>query len=386
MELKSLQAVIWAGVEFRLEDGFAPAAEPQPDGTTRWVYTGHLETAEGGKTFDSPVYGRGNIDDILITLIGEADGTQRLRVAVPASAIPIRVNTVTLNAEQEPIDNVSNNAYPLRVCYTVGLQADAQNPDGTLNTAAGGVSESYLAAHTVDGQVLFYSNLYTGQVQGQDTVGEATVQFPRPIPTPSTSSSRTPPLYLDPACTIRADDPTFDTARDYYFQDAYYAGFGEAVQARTYVIRRQGQNLADSVARDAGGWYIEKDAARLGNLTDLIRLKGDGNRTDTAAAANYPTFVGGGRAHRVVFGLPGQQRAACAGGAGQPDHRQGGHRRRRPDPAGHCGLPGYPARAGQGQPDGCSHPPLCRWQHRRPGRCGWMRPVKRSFRFRQAKR
>mgnify|MGYP001851719786 FL=1 len=292
MELKSLQAVIWAGVEFRLEDGFAPAAEPQPDGTTRWVYTGHLETAEGGKTFDSPVYGRGNIDDILITLIGEADGTQRLRVAVPASAIPIRVNTVTLNAEQEPIDNVSNNAYPLRVCYTVGLQADAQNPDGTLNTAAGGVSESYLAAHTVDGQVLFYSNLYTGQVQGQDTVGEATVQFSPADSNPFYFIQQDTPLYLDPACTIRAADPTFDTARAYYFQDAYYAGFGEAVQARTYVIRRQGQNLADSVARDAGGWYIEKDAARLGNLTDLIRLKGDGNRTDTAAAANYPTFVG----------------------------------------------------------------------------------------------
>lgn len=292
MELKSLQAVIWAGVEFRLEDGFAPAAEPQPDGTTRWVYTGHLETADGGKTFDSPVYGRGNIDDILITLIGEADGTQRLRVAVPASAIPIRVNTVTLNAEQEPIDNVSNNAYPLRVCYTVGLQADAQNPDGTLNTAAGGVSESYLAAHTVDGQVLFYSNLYTGQVQGQDTVGEATVQFSPADSNPFYFIQQDTPLYLDPACTIRADDPTFDTARDYYFQDAYYAGFGEAVEARTYVIRRQGQNLADSVARDAGGWYIEKDAARLGNLTDLIRLKGDGNRTDTAAAAIYPTFVG----------------------------------------------------------------------------------------------
>lgn len=292
MELKSLQAVIWAGVEFRLEDGFAPAAEPRPDGTTRWVYTGHLETADGGKTFDSPVYGRGNIDDILITLIGEADGTQRLRVAVPASAIPIRVNTVTLNAEQEPIDNVSNNAYPLRVCYTVGLQADAQNPDGTLNTAAGGVSESYLAAHTVDGQVLFYSNLYTGQVQGQDTVGEATVQFSPADSNPFYFIQQDTPLYLDPACTIRADDPTFDTARAYYFQDEYYAGLGENVQARTYVIRRQGQNLADSVARDAGGWYIEKDAARLGNLTDLIRLKGDGNRTDTAAAANYPTFVG----------------------------------------------------------------------------------------------
>ena len=292
MELKSLQAVIWAGVEFRLEDGFAPAAEPQPDGTTRWVYTGHLETADGGKTFDSPVYGRGNIDDILITLIGEADGTQRLRVAVPASAIPIRVNTVTLNAEQEPIDNVSNNAYPLRVCYTVNLRADAQNPDGTLNTAAGGVSESYLAAHTVDGQVLFYSNLYTGQVQGQDTVGEATVQFSPADSNPFYFIQQDTPLYLDPACTIRAADPTFDTARAYYFQDAYYAGFGEAVEARTYVIRRQGQNLADSVARDAGGWYIEQDAARLGNLTDLIRLKGDGNRTDTAAAVIYPTFVG----------------------------------------------------------------------------------------------
>lgn len=294
MELKTLQAVIWAGVEFRLEDGFAPAPEPQADGTTRWVYTGHFETADGGKTFDSPVYGRGNIDDILITLIGEADGTQRLRVAVPAAAIPIRVNTVTLDTDGNPVDNVSNNAYPLRVCYTVGLRDGVLNPDGTINTdtATGGVSENYLAAHTADTEVSFYTNLYTGRQEGQQTVGTATVQFSPADTNPFYFIQADTPLYLDPDCTIRADEPTFDSNRAYYFETAYYAGFGASVEARTYVIRRQGANLANSVARSAEGWYIEKDAARLGNLADLVRLKGAGNLTDTASASSYPTFVG----------------------------------------------------------------------------------------------
>ena len=297
MELKSLQAVIWAGVEFRLEDGFAPAAEPQPDGTTRWVYTGHLETADGGKTFDSPVYGRGNIDDILVTVNQDAGGMQTLRVAVPASAIPIRVNSITLDEDGTPIDNVSNNAYPLRLCYTVGLKDGVLNPDGTLNTntASGGVSGEYLAAHTDDAthQVYFYSNLYTGNALDGETVGNATVEFNPASTNPFYYIQEDTPLYTDPDCTVRADAASFDPNLYYYFQDTYYAGAGSSVTARTYVIRRLGANLQNSVARDGSGWYIRADAPRIGNLADLVRPKGEGNLTDTADTTCYPTYQSG---------------------------------------------------------------------------------------------
>ena len=297
MQVDTIKTILWAGISFELEDGFVPAAEPQPGGGVRYTYTGHFETADGGKTFDSPVYGRGNIDDILVTVNQDAGGMQTLRVAVPASAIPIRVNSITLDEDGTPIDNVSNNAYPLRLCYTVGLKDGVLNPDGTLNTntASGGVSGEYLAAHTdaATHQVYFYSNLYTGNALEGETVGNATVEFNPTSTNPFYYIQEDTPLYTDPDCTVRADAASFDPNIYYYFQDTYYAGAGSSVNARTYVIRRLGANLQNSVARDGSGWYIRADAPRIGNLADLVRPKGAGNLTDTADTTYYPTYQSG---------------------------------------------------------------------------------------------
>lgn len=297
MQVDTIKTILWAGISFELEDGFVPVAEPQPGGGVRYTYTGHFETADGGKTFDSPVYGRGNIDDILVTVNQDAGGMQTLRVAVPASAIPIRVNSITLDEDGTPIDNVSNNAYPLRLCYTVGLKDGVLNPDGTLNTntASGGVSGEYLAAHTdaATHQVYFYSNLYTGNALDGETVGNATVEFNPASTNPFYYIQEDTPLYTDPDCTVRADAASFDPNLYYYFQDTYYAGTGSSVTARTYVIRRLGANLQNSVARDGSGWYIRADAPRIGNLADLVRPKGEGNLTDTADTTCYPTYQSG---------------------------------------------------------------------------------------------
>ena len=202
MQVDAVKTILWANVRFDLEAGYVPTPESQPDGGVRYTYTGHFATDSGGKTFDSPVYGRGNVDDILVTVNQDADGNQTLRVAVPASAIPIRVNSVTLNVDGDPVNNVSNNAYPLRVCYTVGLKPGVTNADGTLNTdpATGGVSSEYLAQHTdpATNQVYFYSNLYSGNEEDGETVGNATVEF-----NPASTNlfyfiQENTPLYLDP--------------------------------------------------------------------------------------------------------------------------------------------------------------------------------------------
>ena len=298
MQVDAVKTILWANVRFDLEAGYVPTPESQPDGGVRYTYTGHFATDSGGKTFDSPVYGRGNVDDILVTVNQDADGNQTLRVAVPASAIPIRVNSVTLNVDGDPVNNVSNNAYPLRVCYTVGLKPGVTNADGTLNTdpATGGVSSEYLAQHTdpATNQVYFYSNLYSGNEEDGETVGNATVEFNPASTNPFYFIQENTPLYLDPACTIRADQAQFDPDQDYYFQDDYYASSGDTVTARVYVIRRRGSNLQDYVARDGSGWYIVADAPRLGNLSDLIRPKGAGNLTQTAQTSFYPTYQAGG--------------------------------------------------------------------------------------------
>lgn len=292
MEVKQVKSILWAGIRFNLEAGYTAAPVPQPDGSTLQTYTGHFETDTGGKTFDSPVYGRGNVDDILITVRTDANGRQTLQAAVPASAIPIRVNTVTLDVDGNPIDNTNNSAYPLRLCYTVGLQDGVLRPDGTLNTdaAGGGVSAAYLAAHTVNGQVYFYSNLYEDDRQGTITVGSANAAFTSADTNPFYFLQQPAPLYLDAACTQRATG-AFETGRNYYFQETYYAGVGAAVTARTRVVMRSGQSLADWVAQTPSGWQIQQDAPRRGNLYDLIRLK-TGNPTRTAVSSFYPTFEG----------------------------------------------------------------------------------------------
>ena len=292
MEVKQVKSILWAGIQFKLEAGYTATPVPQPDGGTLQTYTGHFETDSGGKTFDSPVYGRGNVDDILITVRTDAFGRQTLQVAVPASAIPIRVNTVTLDVDNTPVDNQNNNAFPLRLCYTVGLQDGVVRPDGTLNTDPdrGGVSAAYLADHTVDGQVCFYSNLYEDDRQGTITVGSANAAFTSADTNPFYFLQQPVPLYLDPACTQRATG-SFDPDRNYYFLDSYYAGVGSAVTARTRVVMRSGSSLTDWVELTDSGWQIRQDAPRRGNLYDLIRLKA-GNPTLTAVSSFYPTFEG----------------------------------------------------------------------------------------------
>ena len=64
MQVDAVKTILWANVRFDLEAGYVPTPESQPDGGVRYTYTGHFATDSGGKTFDSPVYGRGNVDDI----------------------------------------------------------------------------------------------------------------------------------------------------------------------------------------------------------------------------------------------------------------------------------------------------------------------------------
>ncbi|WP_294496222.1 FctA domain-containing protein [uncultured Gemmiger sp.] len=309
MQVNSVKTILWAGIQFDLDNGYTPTPQPQPGGGVRYVYTGHFSDANGNKNFDSQVYGRGNVNDILVYVDEDAAGDQTLHVAVPASAIPIRVNSVTLNPEDLPVDNVSNGAFPLRVCYTVGLKPGVTDPNGTLNTNpdTGGVTPDYLAAHTdpATNQVYFYANRYSGNAEDGITVGNATVEFEPASTNPFYFLQENTPLYTDSACTIRANDASFDPDRYYYFKDDYYAGAGETVQSETYVIRRMGITLQDNVARDAGGWYIRADAPRLGNLTDLIRTKGQGNLTQTAQASFYPIYTTGSQPGGVLNAFQG---------------------------------------------------------------------------------
>ena len=71
--------------------------------------------------------------------------TQTLAVKIPASAIPIRVNTITM--DEEGITNESNGAYPVRVLYTVGLQDGVLDESGAVSDSVDSSIQMHPARH-----------------------------------------------------------------------------------------------------------------------------------------------------------------------------------------------------------------------------------------------
>lgn len=96
-------------------------------------------------------------EDIDVRVVENADGTQQLRIYINQEILPILLDKVEVVTE----DNVTTRTIttteyePLRVFYTVGIQSDILI-DGKVDTSK--IDSEYLAAHTVDGKINFYSN------------------------------------------------------------------------------------------------------------------------------------------------------------------------------------------------------------------------------------
>lgn len=148
MEVKDVKTLIWSDVVF------TQASSSTTGNVTTYVFEG---------TIDSPAYGEHNAREIIITVADNDDHTQTITVQIPASAIPLRVNTVSLDNDGNIESNDSNNAMPLRLVYSVGLE-EGIDPDTLEN-----VSDEYIAANTVDGKVNFYSNAYTAADEESST-------------------------------------------------------------------------------------------------------------------------------------------------------------------------------------------------------------------------
>ncbi len=104
MQVDDVPAVMYFGARFNKKD----VQTTTPNGVTTKTYT--FEKSDGGTEIESPVYGKGNINHIQITVVEDQDGKQTLKVQVPASAIPLRVNTVTLKADGTVDENKDNES------------------------------------------------------------------------------------------------------------------------------------------------------------------------------------------------------------------------------------------------------------------------------------
>lgn len=270
MEVKDIKEILWSGEEFTQH-----SSTTSPDGkTTTYTFTGEI---------NSPVYGQHNVSEIQITVTTADDGNQTLEVKIPASAIPLRVNTIGLDANDNVTSNESNHAYPIRILYTVGLQ-DEVVVDEKIDPSA--VSKEYLDANTENGKVNFYSNLYTGETQSGTTVGNATATFTPASTNPFYFVQEDTALYLDEGLTQAAT--SYDADATYYFQISYYEGKA----LKTAVVERSADLMNGYTTEGADGkLYLAKGSPRLGYLTDFVNQK-TSNTTTTAESSYYPTFSG----------------------------------------------------------------------------------------------
>ena len=280
MEVDSVKTLIWAGNRFD-----NPRVSGEGTDEVTYTFSGEI---------NNPAYENAqNADQIQITVHTDTseDGTktQTMTVKIPATAIPLRVNTIELNDDGTVKSNTSNNAYPLRLVYGVSLQDDI-DPE-TLE----GVSDEYIEANTENGMVNFYSNKYSGNKQGETTVGDAKVEFTPADNNPFYFIQEDTPIYTSQDGGDRVREEEFDPDSTYWVPITYYNA-GQIVNTR---VERSGSSMADYInyERDGEEWwspsyaYIEAGAPRLGNIEQFIREK-EPNSTGTAETSSYPTFEG----------------------------------------------------------------------------------------------
>lgn len=285
MEVKDISGLLFGNTQFK------QWRTEQTDNVVRYYFS----SESGATSVDSPIYSDQNINNIIVTLSTDPTGNQTLTVQIPASLIPLRVNTVEVNADGQTVEtHTTNNVYPLRLVYSVGLKEDVVGPDNKIDENV--VSPEYINDHKLsDGTVAFYSNLYDGTnvMEDHTKAGNATVTFTPANDNPFYFIQEDTPLYMDQACT-RPAKGSIDPNGTYWFKISWYEGTGEGGR-KEVAIERSGSLLQNWFVTDAGdNLYLKKGAPRLGNLLDAVNVVDENyvNSTDTAEHPYYPTFMG----------------------------------------------------------------------------------------------
>lgn len=319
MEIKEngLKQIIYGGHQFSLKN-IGPGHEKYPTDITVpenakiYIADAHLRNPSNTDTkIDSGVYAGSDAADIIVMIQEKTENNvkkQTLYVYIPASTIPVRINTVTLKTamgangqEYEYVaDHTNNGTYPVRVVYGVGLQDEVVK---TVRTAEGDVevintekvSADYLAKHTnhEDGSVNFYSNYYDGKntdilLDGKTyTAGNAKVTFVPAATNPFYFLQEDTPIYSDPECTQPVSaNSLLDDNRTYYYKDTYYYLKEEVTSA---LVRTGAQLKNSGVVEIDGVWHRRGGTPRLNRIVALVSPK-EANSTNTAELFYAPQY------------------------------------------------------------------------------------------------
>lgn len=317
MEVKGITGLLFGNTKFVVSH----QSDTQENSATVTTYTLNTQVdGNGTDSVESALYSNQSVNNIIIRVSRDnTTGKQELTVQIPAALIPLRINYVTVQSDgttvsSKPEETYTNNVYPLRLVYEVGVASGVVDEDGSIvegdgswNNGLGsfnGVDENYLTNHS-DGSnsVYFYSNAYSGasQTNGGEpvTVGDATMTFTPADDNPFYFIQEDTPLYTggtegvlgqggELGNSVQADNVQAGTT--YYFLIEYYEGLSKVQR----VIGRDGSTLNGFVEKNAEGQLcIREGSPRLGNLLDVVEANKDpeANQTGTAEASYYPTFV-----------------------------------------------------------------------------------------------
>lgn len=291
MQIKDIKTLLYMGEKVLNPTRIGPVTDGNGNQVTTYTFEREFQSPIDDQTY--------NTRDIKIQLVETPDRRQTLKVMIPAQAIPLRVNTLTLDDHDNVVENTNDGDLPLRLCYTVGLRHDID--PGTLEDGSRkqAVSDAYIQANmTDDGRgVYLYSNDFTRVSNDSPASAMTTVTFTPADDNPFYFIQKDTPLYLDENCTQKAENP-LDSGGTYWFPISYY----EDTNLVTDSISRSGALLAGYTTVHDGQLYIVKGAPRLGNLQDVTASK-TSNATGTAANYREPTFEGNPETGRFVVYL-----------------------------------------------------------------------------------
>ncbi len=263
-------------------------------------------------TFSAEVTGshneQTNLNNILITVTTDKDGHQTMKAKIPAALIPLRVNTVKLNADGIIEYHEHNDEQPLRLKYTVGLRSDIYNSETDVINQNPVKSSSYFKTDAQikayqnylkendkdkDGKVDFYSNLYTGNNKVYEnnktmTLGDTTVEFEPSHTNKFYYIQEDMPIFKDEAMTEPVTTIYLDNDTTYYYKEVYYHNDDVVTKA----VKRTGAQLGTvGLELNEDGQLVRtKGSVRL-NKIHLFAGTKNSNETATASESYHPQFV-----------------------------------------------------------------------------------------------
>ncbi len=259
MEVKGFNDLVYGGQTFKATDN--------DNGT--WTYNGQVS---GG------IYPNANLSDIIVKVKKSDNYAQRgdtVTVQIPASVIPLR--NFHIDGENGTYTGSVNEAYPMRVFYSVGLvdSVDMSDPD------------TYVGAQVGNGAASFYSNLW----DGKSAYGNTTAEF-QPAATNSfyyfTEDTQ---LYIDEQCNAPATQQNWNSGKDAYYKLEYFAlnSDGSAEQKTEYVRIPANSDEFTHLVNMSEGVGIAKGTQKTNRIKDLVADKTE-NVTGTASGYLSPDW------------------------------------------------------------------------------------------------